>query len=137
MKEKTQDSRRKFLKQISTTAAAAAVVPASLAQTGQTATYLPLVKRKKISANDNIRIALIGTGGMGMGDSNTAFIVEGVAVVAACGVYGRRLIRAKELWGKALFTAIDYREILDRADVDCVLNATTDHGHEVVAIVAL
>src|SRR5690606_20856123 len=95
MKEKTQDSRRKFLKQISTTAAAAAVVPASLAQTGQTATYLPLVKRKKISANDNIRIALIGTGGMGIGDTNTALMVEGVEVVAACDLYdGRQIGRA-------------------------------------------
>jgi predicted dehydrogenase len=137
MKEKTQDSRRKFLKQIGTTAAAAAVVPASLAEGRQVATYLPLVKRKKLSANDNIRIALIGTGGMGIGDTNTALQVEGVEVVAACDLYDGRLTRAKELWGQGLFTTRDYREILDRPDVDCVINATTDHWHEVISIDAL
>lgn len=138
MKETVEDSRRKFLKKIGATAAAAAVVPASLAQGAASGVhYLPLVKKKKIAANDTIRIALIGTGGMGIGDTNTALQVEGVEVVAACDLYEGRLTRAKELWGKELFTTRDYREILERPDVDCVINATTDHWHETISLDAM
>lgn len=135
MKEETQDSRRKFLKKIGATAAAAAVIPSSLAQGGSEVQYLPL--KKKIAANDHIRIALIGTGGMGIGDTNTALQVGGVEVVAACDLYDGRLTRAKELWGKDLFTTKDYREILERQDVDCIINATTDHWHEAISLDAM
>lgn len=135
MKEEIQDSRRKFLKKIGATAAAAAVIPSSLAQGGSEVQYLPL--KKKIAANDHIRIALIGTGGMGIGDTNTALQVGGVEVVAACDLYDGRLTRAKELWGKDLFTTKDYREILERPDVDCIINATTDHWHEAISLDAM
>ena len=112
MKETLENSRRKFLKKLGSTAAVAAAVPAALAHEPiQIAEYLPLVKRQNISANDRIRIALIGTGGMGIGDTNTALMVEGVEVVAACDLYDGRLTRAKELWGKDLYITQDYREI--------------------------
>jgi predicted dehydrogenase len=138
MKETPENSRRKFLKKLGSTAAVAAAVPAALAhESAQIPQYLPLVKRQNISANDRIRIALIGTGGMGIGDTNTALMVEGVEVVAACDLYDGRLTRAKELWGTDLYTTKDYREILDRSDVDCVINATTDHWHETISLAAM
>jgi len=117
----------------------AAAVPSAMASAPipQGVEYLNLVKRQKISANDRIRIAVIGTGGMGMGDVNTALMVEGVEVVAACDLYDGRLTRAKELWGKGLFTTKDYREILERSDVDAVINATTDHWHEKICLDAM
>jgi len=99
--------------------------------------YLPLVKRQKISANDRIRIGLIGTGGMGIGDAQTALMVEGVEIVAACDHYNGRLVRAKELWGKDLYTTRDYRELLDRPEVVVVINATTDHWHEKISLDAM
>ena len=89
-----------------------------------------------MSANDKIRVAVIGTGGMGIGDANTALMVDGVEIVAACDLYDGRLVRAKELWGADLFTTKDYREILERSDVDAVINATTDHWHQKVCLVA-
>ena len=109
MKKTSENSRRKFLKKLGSSAAVAAAVPPALATASPktAAEYLHLVKRKKVSANDNIRIALIGTGGMGIGDVQAALMVEGVDMVAACDLYDGRLRRAKELWGKELVTTRD------------------------------
>jgi predicted dehydrogenase len=140
MKKSTPSSRRSFLKKLSAGAAAAAVAPVAVAQgasSNQVTEYLPLVKKQAITANDRIRIALIGTGGMGIGDMQTALMVPGVEIVAACDLYDGRLTRAKELWGKDLFTTRDYRQILERKDVDAVINATTDHWHEKICIDAM
>lgn len=134
MKKKTESSRRSFLKKLGVSAAAAAAVP-SIPQTTNAnhIEYLHLVKKQAVSANDRIRVALIGTGGMGIGDTRTALMVEGVEVVAACDLYDGRLTRAKELWGKDLFTTRDYRQVLERSDVDVIINATTDHWHEKIS----
>ncbi|MEX2592909.1 MAG: Gfo/Idh/MocA family oxidoreductase [Anditalea sp.] len=140
MKKISDHSRRSFLKKLGTSAAAAAAVPMAMAQKGAAANqveYLNLVKTKKISANDHIRIAVIGTGGMGIGDVQTALMVEGVEVVAACDLYDGRLTRAKELWGTNIFTTKDYRLILERTDIDAVINATTDHWHEKISLDAM
>lgn len=141
MKKKPNHTRRTFLKKLSSTAAVAAVAPSAMAQKAASSSlqveYLDLVKNQKISANDRIRIAVIGTGGMGIGDVQTALMVEGVEIVAACDLYKGRLTRAKELWGKDLYTTRDYRQILERSDVDAIINATTDHWHEKISLDAL
>lgn len=130
-------SRRNFLRKLGATSALVAAAPAVFADNYRNVQYLNLVKRHQLAANDRIRIALIGTGGMGIGDTQTALMVEGVELVAACDLYDGRLTRAKELWGKDLFTTRDYRQILERKDVDAVINATTDHWHEKISVDAL
>lgn len=87
--------------------------------------------------NDTIQVALIGAGGMGMGDTNLALQIPGTKLVAACDVYDGRLTRAKERWGKDLFTTRDYREILSRKDIDAVIVATPDHWHQRISVDAL
>lgn len=87
--------------------------------------------------NSNIQIALVGAGGMGMGDTRFARSISGVRLVAVCDIYDGRLTRAKELWGPELFTTRDYREILARKDVDAVIVATPDHWHQRITIEAL
>jgi len=88
-------------------------------------------------SNETVQIALIGAGGMGMGDTRYAVSLPGVKLVAVCDVYDGRLARAKEQWGKDLFTTRDYREVLARKDVDAVIIATPDHWHQRITVEAL
>ena len=89
------------------------------------------------SASDEIRIALIGKGGMGTADANTALQVPGIKIVAVCDLYDARLEQAKKQWGDHLFLTKDYKEILERKDVDAVLIGTPDHWHQPIAIAAM
>ena len=116
MSDQEDTSRRSFLK----TAAATVTLAGSEA---------PFAQEPKVSANDFIRIATIGIGGKGTGDTRTALRVPGVRLVAVADVYDGRLIRAKEVFGESIFTTRDYREILTRSDVDAVIIATPDPWH--------
>ena len=92
---------------------------------------------KTYAANDKIRLATIGFGIQGIGDTGNAVGVDGVEFVAACDLYEGRLIRAKEIYGKDIFTTRDYREILSKDDIDAVIIATPDHWHERIATAAM
>jgi len=84
-----------------------------------------------------LRFALIGKGGMGTADANTARRVEGVKLVAVCDLYDKRLDDAKKEWGDSIFLTKDYKEILAMKDLDAVIIATPDHWHKQIAIEAL
>ena len=90
-----------------------------------------------VAANDRIRFATIGIGGMGSGDTQTALSLGGAELVGVCDIYDGRLERAREVWGSRIFTTRDYREILARKDVDAVIIATPDHWHARISIEAL
>lgn len=89
------------------------------------------------SANDNIQFALIGSGGMGMGDARNAIDHGGAQIVAAADLYDGRLTRMKESFGSHVFTTRDYREVLARKDVDAVIIATPDLWHSRISIDAM
>jgi predicted dehydrogenase len=88
----------------------------------------------RISQNDKIRVATIGMGIMGNTDTDTALQVPGVELAAACDLYEGRLIRAKEKYGKDVYTTRDYHELLNRKDIDAVIIATSDRWHTRIAI---
>jgi len=120
-------TRRHFLQAAG--AAGAMAGATGMATSGQTG--------RSSSPNDRIRIATIGFGGMGSGDTRFALNVPGVELAAVCDVYDGRLARAKEMYGDQIFTTRDYREILARKDVDAVIVGTPDHWHARICIDAL
>ena len=63
------------------------------------------------SANDKIRLATIGMGGMGTGDTQYALRLPNVELVAVADIYSGRLERVKERWGSQVFTTRDYRPL--------------------------
>lgn len=128
------NTRRDFIKKISSTSA---LMVGGMAITDAYGKTITLKSEAKISANDKIRIALIGSGIIGHYDTDTALKVPGVELVAVCDLYKGRLERAKEKWGKDIFTTRDYREILNRSDVDAVLVCTSDHWHDHISIDAM
>jgi predicted dehydrogenase len=92
---------------------------------------------RKLAANDRIQFALIGAGGMGSGDTESALATGMTKIVAVADVYDGRLTRAKERWGTGLMTTRDYREVLARPDIDAVIVATPDHWHQKISIDAM
>lgn len=109
-----------------------------LQTTALTAGSLPAVAQTAgKSPNDKIQFATIGIGGMGSGDTESAIATPGTKLVAVCDLYQGRLTRAKEEWGADLATTRDYREILNRKDIDAVIIGTPDHWHAAIAIAAM
>ena len=123
-----QPTRRQFLKMAGVTAGAPTILTRR-ARAGD--------EDEPVSPNDHIQIALLGAGGMGQGDTATALQVPGVKLVAAADIYDGRFTQVREKFGEDVQTTRDYREILDRPDVDAVIVAPPDHWHMQMTIDAL
>ena len=137
MKNDNAASRRKFLQQIGATSLVAASSPfASLANQAKAEQRI-LQYERKITANDKVRIGVIGYGVQGHFDLTTALKVPGVELGAICDLYTGRLENAKEQFGKELFITTNYKDILDRKDIDAVLICTHDVWHARIALDAL
>jgi len=128
--------RRKFLKHLGTSVLLTSASLTSLAAKEENEVRI-LQAEKRIGPNDKIRIATIGMGIMGFNDTRAALTVPGVELVAVCDLYKGRLARAKEVYGAGLFTTMDYRDILERKDIDAVIIATSDNWHSQIAIDAM
>ncbi len=135
---KKDTSRRSFLKKATLGSAALTSAPMVFASSDEEKLLLSRTYETAFnSANDQINLALIGCGIQGIHDTRTALQVDGVKLVAVCDLYTGRLDRGKELWGDDLFTTRDYRELLNRNDIDAVIVATPDHWHKKIVIDAL
>lgn len=97
----------------------------------------PQKNKETFSPNDHIQLATIGLGIQGHYDTRAALKNAGVKLVAGCDLYEGRLEGAKEIFETDLFCTRDYREILEREDIDAVIIATSDHWHQKIAIDAL
>ncbi|HEX8677170.1 MAG TPA: Gfo/Idh/MocA family oxidoreductase [Segetibacter sp.] len=129
MSKESRSSRRRFLQQIGATSILAAAAPLSSLAAKEKAEERTLFYEKKISVGDNIRLGVIGYGVQGHFDLETALKVPGVELAGICDLYTGRLVNAKELHGNNLFTTRNYKELLDRTDIDAVIIATTDCWH--------
>ncbi len=139
--QKENPTRRDFIKKLSIGTAALTAAPMIITPKKSNAAILissrQQEKDSKVSANDTIQIAVIGAGGMGSANVNTALKIPGVKLVAACDLYDSRLEAAKERWGKDIFTTRDYHEVLGRKDIDAVIIGTPDHWHQTISIDAM
>ena len=87
--------------------------------------------------NSRVRLACIGLGGQGTSNLRAFLADERVQVVALCDVDSKHLERAAALAKVGAGDCHrDFREVLARADVDAVMNATPDHWHAGVAVAA-
>ena len=87
------------------------------------------------AASDTVRFASIGTGVRGCELLQASLRVPGVQCVAACDLYDSRHIAASEAVNNpSLPTTRNYKEILDRKDVDAVIIAVADHQHRRVFV---
>lgn len=85
-------------------------------------------------ANDRINIGNIGVGGRGSGLFDAARSSRDTQVVAICDVDSNHMAEAaKRVDGKA-FTSKDFRDILDRKDVDAVMIGAPDHWHALMTV---
>ncbi len=132
----TPQSRRKFLNSLAAGALAGGATPKFLSTSERNHIHT-LARQKYQSANDQIQLAVIGAGGMGMADVETALSIPGVRLVAVADCFDGRLATARENYGQDLFATRDYREVLARDDVDAVICATPDHWHKRISVEAL
>ena len=104
---------------------------------------LPLLQSFRMSPNNTIRIGFLGLGQQAMNLMNGVIGIPGVQVVAGADVYGikrqRFEQRAKDYYQSKKLSVdiksyIDYREIIDRKDIDVVVIVTPDHWHTLMAL---
>lgn len=141
-------TRRTFLKD--STLAAGAVALAAGAGRAQDA---PKVTRRTVGANEKFNIALIGCGGMGSYKLCNFMASNQCNLVALCDV-DKSHLEDKNVMGpapavkgapEAMKAALagkvdrvqDYRQIIERKDIDIVIVATPDHWHAIPMILAV
>jgi predicted dehydrogenase len=144
-------TRRQFLGATALAGAAAVLGASGSTANARPATrVVPTVKAGRVrapGANDTIRMAIIGTGGMGHGHAN-AFMSfaqrgeENVQIVALADPCDERRAAChrsctEKQSGVEVQHTRDYREILERDDIHGVLIASPEHWHAQHAIDAL
>jgi predicted dehydrogenase len=121
-------SRRRFLSQ---STRALALLPLGAASS-------PLLRAA--GANNQIRVGLVGSGGMGRGDLATFLQYPDVECPVICDVDNTMLAEGikvvEEKRNRRPDTVKDFRRVLERKDVDVVLVATPDHWHALPTIFA-
>jgi len=116
-------SRRQFMERSVTGAAAASLAWGAPA--------LP----RSASPNETVAVGLIGAGIRGLEQMQAILSVKAnVAVV--CDLYDGHFRRAQEIQANTPTTR-EYREVLERKDIDAVAIATSDHWHAPIALDAM
>ena len=118
-------TRRDFLRGTAGAFAAASAVPYVLSASRAGAE----------SVNDRINVATIGVGGRGTAISRQAGRLGNM--VAVCDVDTRHATRFANEFDSPPPTFVDYREVLDRDDVDAVIIGTPDHWHTKISVEAM
>ena len=103
---------------------------------GQEAEPLPQPARN-FSPNDRIQVGFIGPGSRGQELIRQLLRTPGVEIAAQCDVYEPRFAEVNEMVGKKVPAHKDYRELLDRKDLDVIYIATPPVFHASYSIAAM
>jgi predicted dehydrogenase len=92
-----------------------------------------------VAPSNRIAVGCIGMGGMGTGDMRGFLGKEEVQVVAVCDVDKSHRDKAKEIVDEKYQngdckTYLDFREVIERKDVDALSIALPDHWHSIPAV---
>ncbi|MDX9981266.1 MAG: Gfo/Idh/MocA family oxidoreductase, partial [Lentisphaeria bacterium] len=120
MTTKLDLSRRSFLRRATLAGAAFQILPARLVFGGPEA------------PSNLITRAVVGTGGMGLG----AHVTEYPRTLAVCDVDSGRLANAVKKAGGEVKAYRDWREILERDDIDTIHVPTPPHWHALISLAA-
>lgn len=103
----------------------------------------PGLTYSRTTPSDIINIGVIGLGRQAMGLTNAFLNVPGVKVVAGSDVYGIKRQRFEQVVNdfyqnqkkkSRIKTYENYKELLERKDIEAVVIATPDHWHALIAI---
>jgi predicted dehydrogenase len=97
---------------------------------------------KKVAANDKVRVALIGCGGMGRANLHDFMRIGDFEIVGLCDPDPKHIedamndVKNAKRPTELVKTEMDFRRVIDRKDVDVVIIGTPDHWHAYVLIAA-
>jgi predicted dehydrogenase len=80
-------------------------------------------------ANDTVEVACLGTGGRCRGLMKSLSQVPGVRLAAVCDIWDVHLSEGRKLADAKATATKEYRELLDRKDLNAVLIGSPDHWH--------
>ena len=132
MQARRRISRRRFLTKTAKTLAGAAAALSAPVIVPRSALGGPGIA----AANDRLALGWIGCGGQGTGDVGALLGSRQVELVAVCDVYYDHAAKAAANGRSGTGIYKDFREMLDRDDIDVVEIATPDHWHALTAIAA-
>jgi hypothetical protein len=94
-----------------------------------------------VGANDRIRVALIGCGGIGSNDLKNFLSIKNTECVALCDVDAERSAKALKSIVEPLaqspgLITKDFRRVVELRDLDAVMVATPDHWHALCTVAA-
>jgi predicted dehydrogenase len=131
---KTRITRREFIRRNLTAVVAATAFPSIIPGSA-------LGSNGTVAPSNRITVGCIGVGPQGRGDMGGFLAQKDAQVLALCDVAKPNLEIAlsqvnQKYQNSDCAACVDYRELLDRKDIDAVLVATPDHWHVPVALAA-
>ncbi len=132
---KLVSDRRQFLQQSALSTLAGAAFPTIVSAAA-------IAKRGTTAPSDHITVALIGAGPQGQGVMKGFLAEKDARILAVCDVKPEQRLQAQDLvhrhyGNRDCAVTGDFRQILDRRDIDAVIVATPDHWHVLIGMAAV